>query len=90
VNFANEVPHPMSQLGGNISLQFGSWRRPSLQEIPAFFTKNFGPKNPPYGFFAPMFNLTKVPFWTSQFGVDHFDQVFLVGIFDWVFFTKPP
>jgi len=26
-----------------------------------------------YGFFAPMFNLTKVPFWTNQFGLNHFD-----------------
>ncbi len=45
----------------------------ALQEITTFFTMNFGQKNPPYDFFAPMFNLTKVTFWTSQFGFDHFD-----------------
>jgi hypothetical protein len=38
-----------------------------------FLTENFGKKTPPYGFFAAMPNLTKVPFWTSQFGPDHFD-----------------
>jgi hypothetical protein len=48
----------------------------SLQEITTFFTKNFGPKNPPYGFFAPMSNLTKVPLWTNHFGFDHFDCIF--------------
>jgi len=42
-------------------------------------------KHPPYGFFAPMSNLTKVPFWTSQFGPNHFDKIFLVGFFGWVF-----
>jgi len=26
-----------------------------------------------YGFFVPMFNLTKVPFWTNRFGFNHFD-----------------
>jgi hypothetical protein len=30
-------------------------------------------KNPPYGFSAPMSNLNKVPFWTSQFGPNHYD-----------------
>jgi hypothetical protein len=49
---------------------------------------NFGQKTPPYGFIAPMSNLTKVPFWTSRFGPDHFDWVLLVGLFDWVFLTK--
>jgi len=34
---------------------------------------NFGQKNPPYGVFAPMSDLTKVPFWTSQFGPNRFD-----------------
>jgi hypothetical protein len=45
----------------------------SQQEILIFLTRNFSEKNPPYGFFAPMSNLTKVPFWTSGFGPDHFD-----------------
>ncbi len=44
-----------------------------LQEIIVFFIKNFNKKKPPYGFFAPMSNLTKMPFWTSQFGPDYFD-----------------
>jgi hypothetical protein len=52
-----------------------------LQEIMAFFTKNFGLKNPSYDFFGLMSNLTKVPFWTSHFGPNHFDQDFLVGFF---------
>jgi hypothetical protein len=45
----------------------------TLQEIMTFFTKNFNKKNPLYGFFAPMSNLTKVPFWTSSFGLNRFD-----------------
>jgi hypothetical protein len=45
----------------------------SLQEITIFLTENFNQTNPPYGFFAPMSNLTKVPFWTSQFGPNYFD-----------------
>jgi len=45
----------------------------ALQEILAFLTQNFSKKNPPYGFFAPMSNLTKVPFWKGRFGLDHFD-----------------
>jgi hypothetical protein len=53
-----------------------------------FLIGNFGKKTSPYGFFAPMSNLTKVPFWTSQFGLDHFDLGFLVSLFDWVFFTN--
>jgi hypothetical protein len=48
----------------------------TLQEITTFLTRNFGQKNPPYGFFSPMSNLTKMPFWTSQFGPSHFDWVF--------------
>jgi hypothetical protein len=39
----------------------------------------------PYGFFVPMSNLTKVPFWTSQFGLDHFitrKNIFCDLIFD--------
>jgi len=32
----------------------------ALQEILAFFTRNFGQKKPPYSLFAPMFNLTKM------------------------------
>ncbi len=36
-----------------------------LREILTFLTGNFGQKNLPYGFFAPMSNLTKVPFWTN-------------------------
>jgi hypothetical protein len=46
---------------------------PSLQEITTFSTENFKYKKPPYDFFAPMSNLTKVPFWTRNFGLDHFD-----------------
>ncbi len=38
-----------------------------------FFIEKFGQKNPPYGLFAPMSNLTKVPYWTSQLKLDHFD-----------------
>ncbi len=45
----------------------------SLQEIQVVLTRNFSQKPPPYGFFAPMSNLTKVPFWTCRFGPDHFD-----------------
>ncbi len=45
----------------------------TLQEITIFLTKNFDQENPPYGFLAPMSNLTKVPFWTSRFGPDRFD-----------------
>jgi hypothetical protein len=41
-----------------------------LQETTTFLIENFGKKPPPYGFFAPTPNLTKVPFWTSQFGPD--------------------
>jgi len=37
----------------------------SLQEIMIFFIDNFGQKNLPHGFFAPMSNLTKMPLWTS-------------------------
>jgi hypothetical protein len=44
-----------------------------------FFDREFWLKKPPYGFFAPMSNLTKVPFWTSRFGLDYFDWVFWVG-----------
>jgi hypothetical protein len=44
----------------------------ALQEIIVCFTRNFGQKTPPYGFFASMSNLTKMPFWTSQFGPNHF------------------
>jgi hypothetical protein len=61
-----------------------------MQEILAFLTENFDKKKPPYGFFAPMSNLTKVPFWTGQFRPNHFDRVFFVGLFYWVFLTKPP
>ncbi len=57
-----------------------------LQEIPTFFTKSFGKNNPRYGFFAPMSNLTKMPFWTSWFGPKHFDKVFLVGFFTGFFY----
>jgi hypothetical protein len=60
----------------------------SLQEITASFTKNFNKKKPPYGFFALMSNLTKMPFWTSQFGLDRFDYVFLVVFFLLGFLTK--
>jgi hypothetical protein len=45
----------------------------SLQEIMAFMTENFGQKKPPYNLFAPMSNLTKMPFWTNQFGFNRFD-----------------
>jgi hypothetical protein len=51
----------------------------------AFWMKNFNKKNPPYGFFALMSNLTKVPFWTNRFKFDCFDWVFLVGVFNQVF-----
>jgi hypothetical protein len=44
----------------------------ATQEILVFFIENFSKKNP-YGFFAPMSNLTKMPFWTSKFGPNHFD-----------------
>jgi hypothetical protein len=52
-----------------------------LQEITTFLTKTFGKKKPPYGFLAPISILTKVLFWTSQFGLDYFDFAFLVGLF---------
>jgi hypothetical protein len=45
----------------------------SPQKIMIFLIENFGQKNPPYGFFAPMSNLTKVPFWKYQFGLNYFD-----------------
>jgi hypothetical protein len=35
---------------------------PFITRNPNFLIGNFGKKNPPYGFFAPMSNLTKVPF----------------------------
>ncbi len=54
----------------------------SLQETLVFF------KNPSNMVFAPMSNLTKVPFWTSRFGPNHFEMVFLVGLFYWVFLIK--
>jgi hypothetical protein len=38
-------------------------------------------KTPPHGFFTPMSNLTKMPFKTSCFGLDHFDWDFLVNFF---------
>jgi hypothetical protein len=53
----------------------------TLQEILAFLTGNFDKKIIPYDFFAPMSNLTKVWFWTSQFGLDHFVLVFFIGLF---------
>jgi hypothetical protein len=59
---------------------------PSLQEITTFLTGNFNKKNPSYGFFAPMSNLTKVPFWTSYFGFDNFDCFFLVGFLTMFFY----
>jgi hypothetical protein len=52
---------------------------------PNFFDKKFWSKKPPIWFFAPMSNLTKVPFWTSHFGPNYFDWVFLVDFFDRVF-----
>jgi hypothetical protein len=58
----------------------------SLQEITIFLTNNFDQKNLPHGFFAPMSNLTKVPFWKSRFGPNRSDYVFLVGFFT-SFFT---
>jgi len=33
-----------------------------IQEIMLFCIMNFSQKNPPYGFFAPMYNLTKISF----------------------------
>jgi hypothetical protein len=42
------------------------------------FAKNFDKKSPPYGFFAPMSNMTKVSFWISYFGLNHFDWVYLL------------
>jgi hypothetical protein len=45
----------------------------SLQKIMTFLTRNFSRKNPSYGFFTPMSNLNKKPFWISCFGLDHFD-----------------
>jgi hypothetical protein len=50
-----------------------------------FLPRTLVKKNPPYGFFVPMSNLTKMPFWISYFGPDNFDWVFLVG-FSIVFF----
>jgi hypothetical protein len=44
-----------------------------LQEITIFCTMNFDLKKTPYGFFAAISNLTKVPFLTSGFGPDYFD-----------------
>jgi hypothetical protein len=38
-------------------------------------------------FLAPMSNLTKMPFWTSQFGPDHIDYACLFGYFYKVIFT---
>jgi hypothetical protein len=52
-----------------------------LQKIMAFVIGNFSQKTLPYGFFAPISSMTKVPFWTSHFGPDCFDKVFLVGFF---------
>ncbi len=58
---------------------------------PSFFYQEFWSKKTPHMvFFPPMFNLAKVPFWTIQFGPDHFDWVFLVSLFYRVFFTEPP
>jgi hypothetical protein len=45
----------------------------SLQEIMGFLIGILVKKNPPYDFFAPMSNLTKVPFWTIQFGPNRLD-----------------
>jgi len=59
----------------------GSSMEKALQEILVFLIENFS-KKPPYGFFGPMSNLTKMPFWTNQFGLDHFDWIFLVGLFE--------
>ncbi len=45
----------------------------SLQEITICLIDNFGQKNLPHGFLAPMSNLTKMPLWTSRFGPNRFD-----------------
>ncbi len=51
----------------------------SNEKYSYFITKNHGflliilVKTMLYGFFALMFNLTKVPFWNSHFRHDHFD-----------------
>jgi hypothetical protein len=56
-----------------INFHFGSSQFITLQKIMVFLTENFGLKKKPYGFLAPMSNLTKVPFWTNQFKHKHFD-----------------
>jgi hypothetical protein len=38
-----------------------------------FLIGKFGKKTRPHDVFALIFNLTKVPFWTSHFGHNHFD-----------------
>jgi hypothetical protein len=47
-----------------------------LQEITIFLIGKFGQKYPSYDLFAPISNLTKVPFWTSHFKLGHFDRSF--------------
>jgi len=55
-----------------------------LQETTTFFIRDFSQKNLAYDFFAFMSNLTKLPFWTSQFGSNHLTRSFWL-----VFFTEP-
>jgi len=38
---------------------------------------------PPFGLFAPLSSLTKMPFWTNYFGAIHFDWWFFCQCFDY-------
>jgi len=87
-SFSYAMPHFLifknSRKGSN---WLSSWRIRYHNKKSCLFLLGFLVKKTTHMvFFAPMFNLTKLPIWISRFGFNHFHWVFLVVFFNRFFY----